>query len=120
MAPLLPSVILNSQFSFVPVSRPTAVMCDREYRNVTGEANEYDVIGKVVHRQAPHVSICNAWNECPGLGKLLEMLKCLPDFSGESVRDLAAPLSIPRRGFAQFDAGAFAEANRLQRANTSR
>jgi hypothetical protein len=75
-------------------------MCDRKYRNVTHQANEYDVIREIVNRKASHISICNTRNECPRLGELLEVQKCLPDLSGESLRYLAAPFSVPGRSFA--------------------
>lgn len=75
-------------------------MCDRKYGNVTHESNEYNVIREVVNRKASYVAVCNTRNERSGLGKLLEVQKRLPNFSGESVRYLAVPFSVPRRRLA--------------------
>jgi hypothetical protein len=72
-------------------------VCDRKYRNVPHESNEYDVVGEIVNRKASHVPICDTRNERTGFGKTLEMAKCLPNFSGESVGYVAAPFSVPCR-----------------------
>ena len=77
-------------------------MSDREHRDVTFEANEYDVIREVVDRKAAYVTVHNTRNEGSRLRKLLQVLKRLSDLCGESVRDLTAPFAVPGSCFAQF------------------
>jgi hypothetical protein len=81
---------------------------DRQYRDVTFESNEYDVIRKVVNRKATDVAVDDARNEGSCFGKLLQVQKRLSDFSGESVRYLTAPFAVPVRGFTQLATCAFA------------
>jgi hypothetical protein len=72
------------------------------------ESNEYDVIWEVVDRKATDVAVYNTRNVGSRLRKLLEVMKRLSDFCGESVRYFTAPFAVPVRGFTQLATRAFA------------
>ena len=57
-----------------PVARTAAIMSNREDRQVCFQADEDDVIRKVVHGQLSNISIMNARHNPTGCWELLEML----------------------------------------------
>ena len=106
--------------SFIPVPGPTAVVRDRQHRDVTLESDEHDVIREIVDRKATDIAVCNTGHERSCLGKLFEVAKRLPNFSREPIGYLATALPVPLSGLAQLAPRSFANSNRLQRDKTSR
>ena len=69
------------------------------------ESNEDDVIREVVDRQAAYIAVIDTRNESAGRGKLLEMLKCLANFTCEAIGYLIASVTVPICRLTQLAAG---------------
>ena len=94
-------------------------MSDCQHRNAIGQANEDDLIGKVVDWKAAHIPIGNTWHERSRRWELLQVFESTLNLCGESFRDLLVSLPIPGDRLAKLMERRTPKADTLQRDSTS-